>query len=88
MIEVIRAAESAEADWVEAELRELVLGYERVVVALGEVDFPLPAIRQDGRLVSGREGLLQALKELELMAEAWRRFQSDACYVDDEGECL
>jgi hypothetical protein len=29
MIEVFREEESPQADWVEAELREMVLGYER-----------------------------------------------------------
>jgi len=88
MIEVVRTAESAEADWVEAELHELVLDYDRVVVSPEQAEFPLPALCRDGQVVSGREALIAALRELEALAEAWRRFQGDSCYVDDDGECV
>jgi hypothetical protein len=92
MIEVYRQAESLEADWVEAGLRELVLGYRRVVVEepgqapeLGG-DVALPAVRHDGRVISGRQALLAYLQELERFTADWRKFQGDACYIDEDGE--
>lgn len=88
MIEVLRTLESDEGDWVEAALRDLVLDYQRVLIAPEDVGgIQLPAIRQDGKLVYGREDLLAYLKELEEFVEDWRRFQSDACYVDGDGDC-
>jgi hypothetical protein len=92
MIEVFREAESAQGDWIEAELREMVLGYERVVttaeaarLALGS-QHSLPAIKNGERIASGKEELLAYLKELENFARQWRAFQGDWCYVDDQGE--
>ncbi len=86
MIELFRNEHDPEADWVEAALRELVLEYRRVVVPPGEAgDMTLPALRQDDRISAGKQALLAHLGELEELAEAWRRFQSDSCYVDNDG---
>ena len=82
MIELWRARESQEADWVEAGLKELVLGYERVVTdEQSAFGLSLPVLRHDERLVSGSAALQAYLVELEELAEAWRRFQSDSCYA-------
>lgn len=92
MIEVFREAESAQGDWVEAELRDILLGYERVITtpeaarqALGP-EHSLPAIKNNERIASGKEGLMAYLKELEVFANEWRAFQGDWCYVDDQGD--
>ena len=92
MIEVFREAESSQGDWVEAELKEMVLGYERVVTtpeAARQILGPshsLPALKNGDRIASGQEGLMAYLKELESLAREWRAFQGDWCYVDDQGE--
>jgi hypothetical protein len=87
LIELWRAKNSQEADWVEAGLKELVLGYDRIVTeAETAFGLPLPVLRHDGRLVSGSAALQAYLVELEDLAEAWRRFQGDSCYVDEKGE--
>jgi hypothetical protein len=87
MIELFRKEHDPEADWVEASLRELVLDYHRVVVPPGEAgDMALPALRHDDRLISGKQALLDLLGELEELAESWRRFQSDSCYIDNDGD--
>ena len=71
MIEVFREAESAQGDWVEAELQEMVLGYERVVTTLVEArdvlgpQHSLPAIKNNERIASGKEGLMVYMNELE-----------------------
>ena len=92
MIEVYREAESEQGDWVEAELRDMVLGYERVITtsedarrALG-LQRSLPAIKNSERIASGKDELIAYLKELEGLAHEWRAFQGDWCYVDDQGE--
>jgi hypothetical protein len=92
MLEVFREEESAQGDWIEAELREMVLGYERVITtpeaarrALGP-QHSLPAIKNGERIASGKAELMVYLKELESLAREWRAFQGDWCYVDDQGE--
>jgi len=92
MIEVFRQTESDEADWVEAELKEMVLGYQCVIIdeakAASELgrSVTLPAVRQDGKIFYGRQDLLSFLRDLEQFAVDWRAFQSDACYLDKDGE--
>lgn len=92
MIQVYRRADSREADWVEAELRAMVLGYQRVIVdgenAASELGagVTLPAVCQDGKIVHGQQELLRYLQELERFAADWRAFQSDSCYIDEDGE--
>lgn len=92
MIEVFRETESAQADWIEAELREMVLGYERVVITPADAktrlgsQHSLPAIKNGERIASGKEGLMVYLRELEGLAQQWRAFQGDWCYVDDQGD--
>lgn len=92
MLEVFREAESAQGDWVEAELREMVLGYERVVTTPEEAlrtlgqQRSLPAIKNSERIASGKAELIIYLKELEGLAREWRAFQGDWCYVDDQRE--
>lgn len=90
MITLYREACSPEADWVEAELREMTLAYDRQVLtpqqAAQQFDgLALPILRDGERLASGREALLRFLRHLEQFAVQWRMFQSDACYVDDDG---
>jgi hypothetical protein len=92
MIEVFREEESKQADWVEAELQEMVLGYERVITTPEEArntlgsQHSLPAIKNGEQIASGKEGLMVYLKELEGLARQWRAFQGDWCYVDDQGD--
>lgn len=88
MIEIIREADSSQADWVEAELRELVVGYERIVTTpqaarrdLG-LDQPLPLLRDGGRLVGEEDELHAYLEELAGFVHDWNTYQGDACYVD------
>lgn len=92
MIELFRTEQSKTADWVEAEFRELVVGYRKILTTpqhaaelFGE-QVALPVIRENGRLISGRDNLLDYLRDLEKLATEWRRFQSDACYIDEDGE--
>jgi hypothetical protein len=92
MIEVFREEQSPQGDWIEAELRGMVLGYELVVTMPEEAhhvlgpQHSLPAIKNGERIASGKDDLMVYLEELEALAHQWRAFQGDWCYIDDQGE--
>ena len=90
MIKLYREKNSPQADAIEAEFRELVLGYDRVVVdadkAVGLFDKrTLPVITDNERVVSGDE-VPAYIKELTQLMHDWQLFQGDACYVNEDGE--
>jgi hypothetical protein len=91
MIKLYREVNSAQADTIEAEFRELVLGYDRVVMTADQaarlfgVQTPLPVITNNERVVSGGE-IPTYIKELKILMRDWQLFQSDACYIRDDGE--
>ena len=92
MITVFRETQSQPADIVEAELRDMVIGFERVILTPEEVsarlgaDVGLPAIQDGARIVSGTAELHTYLKELADFYHDWHMYQGDACYVYDNGE--
>lgn len=45
----------------------------------------LPAIRDGDRIIEGEAGIAAYLLEIEAFAAAWNKFQSDTCYLDDDG---
>jgi hypothetical protein len=90
MIVLYREEKSLEADAIEAEFREMVLGYDRVVVEPDQArelfeGHSLPVIQNNERVVSGDE-INAYLKELEKLMRDWQMFQGDYCYVDEDGE--
>jgi hypothetical protein len=90
MIKLYREETSVEADAIEAEFRELVLGYDRVVIepAQGREMFKgraLPVITNNERMVSGEE-IRPYIKELEKLMNDWQLFQGDYCYVGEDGD--
>ncbi|MBK9924466.1 MAG: hypothetical protein IPP66_04160 [Anaerolineales bacterium] len=90
MIKLYREENSAQANIIEAEFRELVLGYDRIVIGpdqavkLFGTETALPVITNNERVVSGDE-IPAYIKELTRLVYDWRLFQSDSCYVDDNG---
>ena len=90
MIKLYREENSAQANIIEAEFRELVLGYDRIVIEpdqaakLFGIQTILPVITNNERVVSGDE-IPAYIKELTRLVYDWRLFQSDSCYVDDNG---
>ena len=48
------------------------------------VPVDLPAIEDGGRWV-GATDLKQYVHDLQRDVAAWRKFQTDACYIDDDG---
>ena len=90
MIKLYREENSPQADIIEAEFRDMVLGYDRVVIGEKEAvqlfdDTTLPVITNNEKIVSG-DGIPSYIKELKQLMREWQRFQSEACYVDDDGE--
>lgn len=90
MIKLYREEISPQADTIEAEFREMVLGYDRVVIGSEQAreifeGRALPVITNNERVVSGDE-ITPYLNELEKLMRDWQLFQGDYCYVDDDGE--
>lgn len=91
MIRLYREETSTEADAIEAEFRELVLGYDKVIVESSQAremfaGRPLPVITNNERVVSGDE-IRPFMKELEKLMQDWQLFQGDYCYLGEDGDC-
>ena len=91
MIELYRAANDAESDRVEEALRDLVVAH-RVITCTPEQatsqlggDVTLPALREDEQIAHGPEEIARFLEQTRTTLEGWNKFQTDACYLDDEG---
>lgn len=63
---------------------DLVLAYSVEVADAGSVPVELPAMFDSGRWVPATE-LDAHMSELTRTVATWRKFQSDACYIDDDG---
>ena len=75
---------SAEADRIQRKLDDLIVAYARTTSPPESTPVALPAIEDGGRWYSGEE-LPAYFDELTRYVGAWRKFQSDACYIDDDG---
>lgn len=90
MIKLFREETSQKADAIEAEFREMVLGYDCVVtdekgaVQIFGLDATLPVITNNEKVVSG-DDISAYIKELKQFMRDWQLFQGDFCYVDDDG---
>jgi hypothetical protein len=91
MIKLYREEKSPQADIIEAEFREMVLGYDRVMMDANEAarlfgaGTSLPVITNNEKIVSGDQ-IRPYIRELEGLMQEWQRFQGDFCYVDEDGE--
>lgn len=89
MIRLYRRPASPEGERIQAALRDLVVAHQVVTVAPGEPSplngASLPAIVDGDQVISGQEALAAYLSELTELTERWRRYQSDVCYLDDDG---
>ena len=90
MITLYRTKDCPACTGIEETLRELSLAHEVVVVS-GERDDRLPdqsrppVLMDEGQVAQGSQAILAHLEELEGFKAQWERFQSDACYCDDQG---
>jgi hypothetical protein len=91
MIKLYRKEDSTQAHAIEAEFHEIILGYDRVVIAEPEArkmfgaGTRLPVITNNERIVSG-EQIPPYLQELRDLMSAWQEYQGDSCYVNDKGK--
>ncbi len=85
MIYLHRTQNSALADKIESELKRLVVAYKVVDHDENRNFEALPAIMENGKTVTGEKPILLFLKELKHFASEWRKFQTDACYIDEDG---
>ena len=91
MIKLYREQISRAADALEAEFKDMVLGYEREIVTGADAKQQfgagrtLPVITDNERIVS-RDEIPAYIRELKKLVRDWQRFQGDYCYVDDDGE--
>ncbi len=91
MIKLYRKENSPQADAIEAEFHEMILGYDRLVIAeqaaqqmFGE-GTSLPVIANNEKVVS-RENIPAYLQELRQLMSDWQEYQGDSCYVNDRGK--
>ena len=91
MVKLYREKISPLADAIEAELQEMIFGYDREemdpVVAIQRFgpERSLPVITNNEKLVSGEE-IPAYVKELQTLMKDWQAFQGDSCYVNEKGE--
>ena len=91
MIKLFRKEDSPQADAIEAEFHDMLLGYDRVVIPEKDAKqmfgdgTNLPVITNNEKVVRGKE-IPAYLKELRQLMRDWQAFQGDSCYVNDKGE--
>lgn len=91
MIKIYREENSSEADRIEAEFHDIILGYDREIITPEEAsqrfgpEHSLPVITNNEKIVSG-EGIPAYIEELRTLMRDWQAFQGDWCYVNDMGD--
>ncbi|MCS4038972.1 glutathione S-transferase N-terminal domain-containing protein [Salinibacter ruber] len=89
MVTLYRQPGDPWADEIEEALREMVIAHEVEHVedadALPGIISELPALHDDGEVVTGASALRSYLQTLRALMADWNRFRSDACYVEDDG---
>lgn len=89
MIELYRPPECPACAEIEAALKEMVIAHKVIVVepdgpaTKAAPTVPLPALKENDRVISGQAAITAYLKALEAFVAGWQRFQSDACYCDE-----
>lgn len=90
MIEVLRNPECTLADKIEDRLQTMTAAYKTRIVdrkqGQGGTGLNLPAVRENGKIISGRKQIDRFLVQLEKDIKKWNRFTGDYCYLDDDGE--
>ncbi len=84
MIELHVAPETDRARDIEAALIELVVAHTVVRGERSVAPVDLPAIHENGHWY-GPDELDGYLADLRTTVALWRKYQSDACYIEDDG---
>jgi hypothetical protein len=91
MIKLYREETSSRADRIEAEFRDMILGYDREIITPQEAarrfgsEHSLPILTNNEKIVSG-EDIPAYIEELRILMQDWQAFQGDWCYVNDIGD--
>jgi len=91
VIELYRTAGSAAGEEIEEAIKDLVLAHRVFIVEPGQqpVSLPpgtsLPALKDEGEIITGAGALKAHLETLAKIAFEWRKYQSDSCYIHDDG---
>lgn len=91
MVKLYREQVSPQADAIEAEFEEMVLGYDRVIIDRAEakrlfgLKHSLPVLTNNEKIVSDNS-IAPYIQELRKLMRDWQRFQGDFCNVEDDGE--
>jgi glutaredoxin len=91
VIELYRPVHCPDCTKIEETLKELVVAHKIITLEPGQFaaeltpNTPLPAIKYEGQIIAGQVAIDAYLVDLEKIVADWRRFQSDACYIDDDG---
>ncbi|MEO8356468.1 MAG: hypothetical protein ABI621_11170 [Chloroflexota bacterium] len=91
MIKLHREQVSPAADAIEAEFKDMILGYDLVIADRAEaakqfgLEHSLPVITNNEKVVSG-DAIPAYIKELQNLMREWQAFQGDSCYVNDDGQ--
>ena len=89
MIKLYCTPNNSEAAVIEDGLKELVLAHQVITVEPGQLpdslpaDTPLPALLDEGEIITGTEALKAHMQYLKHVAFEWRKYQSDACYTNE-----
>ena len=91
MIKLFRQENSTQANAIEAEFQDMLLGYDRVVIDENEsrhifgAETSLPVITNNEKIVSGEE-IPAYIEELRTLMHDWQQYQGDSCYMDERGK--
>jgi len=76
---------------IENKLRDIVIAHNVKIVQSKE-EIPsnkghdtLPLLIDNGKCISGEKELIRHIEDLKKLMKDWDKFQSDACFMDDDG---
>lgn len=77
----------------EERFRELVLAHKTVNVENEETGLninleELPVIEDEGKIIKGDKQISEYFDSMENYISEWYKFQSDVCYVDENGDLI
>lgn len=89
MITLYRVDHCHACDEIEEALRDLVIAHNIVNVEKARppelAGKEPPVVIEGDNVVSGQPALRDYLAQLTRDAELWRKYQSDVCYIDEQG---
>ena len=63
-------------------MQRISLAHKAVMVSKGQ---KAPVLEDNGERIEGHDKIIAHLRKLEEFKKEWDKFQSDACYCDEEG---